>query len=474
MEYGFIQDQNGVSHKYSKVILGAVPLGTTISEKDAFEILDLFQNHGGNVIDTARVYCDWLENGQGVSERTVGSWLKARNCRAEMFILTKGGHPLLKSMEISRLTKEDIFYDVEESLKALQTDYIDLYFLHRDDESIPVKVIIDTLTEVVESGKVRMIGASNWRIERILEANEYARKCGKIPFVASQIQWSYAKVQGDNMFGPGTISMDEQQYQQYLLSSIPVFAYTSQGNGVFSQGYKADLSDVKKKHQMYCSQENIERYKELKRCCEKRDISPTQFVLEYIIKNPLNGFAVVGCSKREQLFEILNGVGNGGIECTDRLFFSRAKKEDISEIMEFYSSLIGTPGCAWSLEYPTRELIERDILAESLYLIKENEMLISVAFVGLEEELECFTWQSKNPADIARIGVILSRQGHGIGSFMLNKVIEEARKRGFDGIRMLVSKKNLSALALYDKNGFIRLDEVEMYGIDFYRYERLL
>ena len=308
MDYGYIKDQNGVSHKCSKVILGAAPLGTTIPRKSAFAVLDLFRNNGGNMIDTARVYCDWLEGGHGVSEKTVGLWIKERDCREEVFISTKGGHPFLESMETSRLTKADILYDIEESLKALQTDYIDFYFLHRDDETIPVEEIIDLLTEVVESGKIRMIGVSNWRIERILAANEYARKYQKTPFVVSQLQWSYAKASGKDMFGTGTISMNEQQYQQYLLSDIPVFAYTSQGSGVFSQGYKEDLSDIKEKHRKYYSQENIERYQILKNNCEERAISPTQFALEYITKDSLNGFAIVGCSKIEQLQDVLKGL----------------------------------------------------------------------------------------------------------------------------------------------------------------------
>ena len=155
-------------------------------------------------------------------------------------------------------------------------------------------------------------------------------------------------------------------------------------------------------------------------------------------------------------------------------YFGLAEIEDMFEILEFYNDLVDTPGCAWTLEYPNSEIIETDILAKSLFVLKENTTIISVAFAGREEELERFTWQSKKPCDMARIGVIRSKQSQGIGTIMLNKVIREVHEYGFDGIRILVSKTNPSALALYDKNGFIRLDEVNMHSIDFYRYERLL
>jgi aryl-alcohol dehydrogenase-like predicted oxidoreductase len=306
MKYEIIRDQDGNQHKLSKIVLGVVNFGTTMPEELSFQAMDLYRHNGGNVIDTARFYCDWLESGHGISEKTVGKWLDERNCREEFIIVTKGGHPPLTDMQHSRLTKQDIFSDVSDSLEALRTDYIDLYFLHRDDESIPVEKIMDPLDELIKLGKVRMIGASNWRVERILEANEYAKKNGKTPFTASQIQWSYAVANRKEAFGYGTISMDDQQYQLYLKTGIPVLAYTSQAGGVFARGYKEDLSDIAKKHEIYYSKENILRYQSLLKFCKENNVTPTQAALNYIIEDKLNGFAIVGCSKLEQLQEVLN------------------------------------------------------------------------------------------------------------------------------------------------------------------------
>jgi ribosomal protein S18 acetylase RimI-like enzyme len=154
--------------------------------------------------------------------------------------------------------------------------------------------------------------------------------------------------------------------------------------------------------------------------------------------------------------------------------FSIAKQNDIDEILDFYHSLIGTPGCTWHLDYPNRKIIESDIHYESLYILRDKDnSIISVAAAGMNDELEELHWNTKNPCDLARIGVLSTRQNQGIGTLMLCNVINAVKKRGFDGIRMLVSKSNPSALALYDKNGFTKCGEAIMYGIDFFCYEMI-
>ena len=151
--------------------------------------------------------------------------------------------------------------------------------------------------------------------------------------------------------------------------------------------------------------------------------------------------------------------------------FTLAQPCDIPEIMRLYGSIVGTPDCTWSDDYPRLENVESDIAAQSLYILKDGATIISAAFAGACDELAEFHWQCENPCELARIGVVLSMQGCGIGSLMLKNVISAVKKRGFDGIRMLVSRNNPAALAMYDKNGFTRLDEIRMFDIDFYRYE---
>jgi aryl-alcohol dehydrogenase-like predicted oxidoreductase len=308
MRYISLSDAMGSTLEISKIVLGGAPLGTTINREKSFEIMDYFISQGGNTIDTARVYCDWLPNGHGVSEKTIGEWVKARNNREKINIITKGGHPRFNSMHESRLSEMEIREDIERSLNTLQMDYVDLYMLHRDDENLPVEDIVDILDDLVKEGKIHAIGASNWNVERIIEANDYAKRNNKTPFIVSEIQWSLAQC-SPKMFQDDTmICMDEAQYNRYLEIGMPVIAYSSQAGGVFFSGYKADLSDALDKHKKYVTPTNCIRYRKLLQFCEKRNCKPSTVALGYIMYNQLPATAIIGCSSLEQLKDSMSAL----------------------------------------------------------------------------------------------------------------------------------------------------------------------
>jgi ribosomal protein S18 acetylase RimI-like enzyme len=151
--------------------------------------------------------------------------------------------------------------------------------------------------------------------------------------------------------------------------------------------------------------------------------------------------------------------------------FRLAGNSDIPEIVAVYRGILGTPGCTWDTEYPSGETAREDIAGNSLYILKEADAIIAVASAGAFGELGHLRWEPKNPCELARIGVIPAMQGRGVGTVMLRKVMGEMKSKGFDGIRMLVSKTNPAALALYEKNGFQRCGEAFLYDIDFYCYQ---
>ena len=157
----------------------------------------------------------------------------------------------------------------------------------------------------------------------------------------------------------------------------------------------------------------------------------------------------------------------------NRNTFSLACYNDIPEIVHIYKSLVGTPGCTWGDDYPSRATAEWDIKHNNLYILKSNEKIIAIASIGDFDELGHLQWKPKKACELARIGVIPSMQKQGVGTMILQNVIDVAKEKGFDGIRMLVSKTNPAALALYDKNGFEGCGEVFMYDIDFYCYQML-
>ena len=156
--------------KISNVIMGTDSIGSLIDDKTSAELLDLYCDMGGNVLDTAECYASWAENGVHASEKFIGKWMSERKNRDKIVISTKGGHYLFGQPH--RLSEKDIFCDLDGSLKRLKTDYIDIYMLHRDNDETPVSEIIDVMNRLLNEGKIKAFGASNWTHKRIEEANK--------------------------------------------------------------------------------------------------------------------------------------------------------------------------------------------------------------------------------------------------------------------------------------------------------------
>ncbi|HVY55777.1 MAG TPA: aldo/keto reductase [Thermodesulfobacteriota bacterium] len=155
------------------VVLGGNVFGWTIDEKQSFAVLDEFTALGFNAVDTADVYSRWAHGNEGgESETIIGKWMKARGNRDKVLLITKVGYDMGEGKNISR---EYMLNQADNSLRRLQTDYIDLYFTHLDDDETPVEETLRAHEELIKAGKVRWIGASNLSPERLrasLEASE--------------------------------------------------------------------------------------------------------------------------------------------------------------------------------------------------------------------------------------------------------------------------------------------------------------
>lgn len=161
----------------SKLCFGGNVFGWTANEAASHRLLDGFAAAGLNFIDTADVYSHWAPgNSGGESETIIGTWLKARGSRDKVVLATKVGSQMAPDKK--GLSKAYIRQAVEASLRRLQTDYIDLYQSHRDDLSLPVEEALDAYRELIEAGKVRVIGASNFSLERLEAAIAAHRRDG--------------------------------------------------------------------------------------------------------------------------------------------------------------------------------------------------------------------------------------------------------------------------------------------------------
>ena len=157
--------------------LGGNVFGWTIDELSSFKILDAFIAAGFNFVDTADVYAKWVAgNKGGESETIIGNWLKKSRKRSEVIVATKVGMEMAPDKK--GLSAAYIFRAVEDSLKRLQTDYIDLYQAHKDDPETPLEETLGAFGKLMKEGKVRAIGASNYSGPRLLQALEVSEKHG--------------------------------------------------------------------------------------------------------------------------------------------------------------------------------------------------------------------------------------------------------------------------------------------------------
>ncbi|MBD2714894.1 aldo/keto reductase [Microvirga sp. STR05] len=215
------------------LVLGGNVFGWTADQAASFRVLDAFVAGGGNAIDTANVYSAWAPGHQGgESETVLGKWLKQRGRRDDVLILTKVGMEMGDGSK--GLAKDYIRRSVEDSLRRLQTDYIDLYQSHKDDETLPVTEPLEAYAELIKEGKVRAIGASNYSASRLREALAASEQHGLPRYESLQPEY--------NLYNRAAF---EQELQPLVLEQgLGVIPYFGLASGFLTGKYRteADLS----------------------------------------------------------------------------------------------------------------------------------------------------------------------------------------------------------------------------------------
>ncbi len=203
----------------SRLVLGGNVFGWTVKDADSAAILEGFIERGGTMIDTADVYSAWIPgHAGGESESAIGDWLTRRGRRDDVLIATKVG--MLPGEGGTGLRPERIAAAVDASLKRLRTDYIDLYYAHRDDPETPIADVLGAFSRLVELGKVRALGASNFSAERLADSLDFSATHGLPAYDVLQPELNL--IQRDGFEGPlQTLCIDRG------LGVLPYYALAS-------------------------------------------------------------------------------------------------------------------------------------------------------------------------------------------------------------------------------------------------------
>ncbi len=280
----------GLTKTPSVLCLGVSEYGSRFPEDHSFALLDDFAARGGTFADTAHVYADWLPQGSGASERTLGRWLHTRGLAGQWTVGTKGAHPRLETMGVSRLAPAAIAQDLDESRDRLGLETIDLYWLHRDDPTVPVGEIISALNVHLAQGSIRTLGASNWSTARLAEANTYADAHGLTGFGASQIAWSLARRSTPYDAAQNTWAMDTDALAWYAQSALRIIPYAAQAGGFFAHPYDEHGPRFREYHAPL----NFTRWQRVQQMAVERGESPNAIALAYLLNHPQGGIAIVG------------------------------------------------------------------------------------------------------------------------------------------------------------------------------------
>ena len=265
----------------------------------AFELLDAIYEKGCTAFDTAHFY------GDGHCERVLGQWMATRGVRERSVVITKGAH---HDDQRKRVTPADIASDLRDSLDRLQTGYIDLYLLHRDDPSVSVGPIMEGLNEHLAAGKVRAIGASNWSHQRIIEANKFADETGLVPFAASSPHFSLAEQLRPpwedcvSITGPSMASVRKW----YSATQMPVFSWASLSLGFLSGRVSRD-SIASDPHSLtmrsFGGKENFEMLDRATWLARRKGLQVAQIAVAYLMNQPLNLFTIIASASAGEFEE---------------------------------------------------------------------------------------------------------------------------------------------------------------------------
>ncbi len=290
--------------KVSPICLGTMQFGWTADREQAFKILDAYFEAGGNFIDTADVYSRWVEgNPGGVAEEIIGDWVKSRGIRKEVVIATKVRGRMWDGPNGEGLSRYHIRWAVEDSLRRLKTDVIDLYQLHWPDNSTPIEETLRTLDDLIREGKILYIGVSNYRGWMIKEAMLISELKNYEKFVSTQPRYNL---------------VDREEFEKDVLPVVleygmGVIPYSPLAAGFLTGKYRRNKelpSSVRAStiQQRYFNDRGFRILEKVIEVAEKLGATPAQVSLAWLLHKPYITSPIIGANSVDQLMDNLRAV----------------------------------------------------------------------------------------------------------------------------------------------------------------------
>jgi aryl-alcohol dehydrogenase-like predicted oxidoreductase len=278
---------------------GGNVFGWTVDQAMSFRLLDAFVAGGFNLIDTADVYSRWAPGNQGgESETIIGNWLKARGGRERVVIATKLGMDMGDGKK--GLSRAYMMRAVEDSLRRLQTDYIDLYQSHRDDPDTPMQEVLEGYQRLIEQGKVRAIGASNFTAARLNEALETSRRHGLPRYDTLQPLYNLSD----------RADFEAELQPLCVREEVAVIPYYSLASGFLTGKYRtqADLAGRARAAGAgkYLNERGLRILGALDAVAARIHATPAQIALAWLMARPSIAAPIASATSPEQLHELVS------------------------------------------------------------------------------------------------------------------------------------------------------------------------
>jgi len=283
------------------LVFGGNIFGWTVDEATSFKLLDSFAAAGFNSVDTADVYSKWVPGHTGgESEIIIGNWMKRSGNRNKVIVATKVGMDMGDGKK--GLSKSHILRSAEDSLRRLQTDYIDLYQSHNDDPDTPLEETLGAYAELIQQGKVRAIGASNHKAERLVAALETSRKFSLPAYQTLQPNYSL---------------IERAEYESNLepvceKEGLGVINYFPLAGGFLTGKYRSE-SDVAGKARArnvskYLNERGFKIVEALDQVAKKYNATPARVSLAWLLARPSITAPIVSATNLEQLKDLISSV----------------------------------------------------------------------------------------------------------------------------------------------------------------------